>query len=161
MIVFLPLLSTRELSDTSICIPQESHFDIFLVTFPSSGCSQMSLALGKKLLTNNFHCNTHLSPSLLPRQMDVWLVSSTSASFQVSQVFVVLQPQGRTFSHLKLEFLESCCWAMKGRDLYYHHHVYLCSWAISHPILTFLLFACFAFQDDLYSPLLGTWCIQW
>lgn len=38
MLVFLPLLPTRELSDTSFCISQESCFGFFLVTLPSSGC---------------------------------------------------------------------------------------------------------------------------
>lgn len=36
--------SHQGLSDTSMCIPQGSCFDIFLATFPSSWCSQMTHA---------------------------------------------------------------------------------------------------------------------
>lgn len=114
MIVFLPLLPTRELSDTSICTPQESCFDIFLVTFPSSGCSQMSLALGKKLFTSYINHNTHFSPSLVPRQRDVWMVSSTSASFQVSQVFVILQLPSMVFPSPAVPLFHCSWWSGSG-----------------------------------------------
>lgn len=112
MLVFLPFLPTREISDTSICIPQESSFGIFLVPFSSSECPHMSLPLGKKLLTNDVHLNTNFSSSLLSRK--VWLVPSTSVFSQASQAFAGLWAQGRTFRtfiYLKLDSLENCWWA--------------------------------------------------
>lgn len=69
----------------------------------------MSLTLGKKLLTNDVHHNTNFSSSLLSRE--VWLVPPTSVFSPTSQAFAGLWAQGRTFSSLKPDSLESCCWA--------------------------------------------------
>lgn len=136
MFVFLPLLPTRELSHTSPCIPQESCFGIFLVTFPSPGCPHMSLALGKKLLTNDAHHNTFLSFSPLKEGL-------------VASLHICIFPD---FTSLKRDSLGSCWWAP---------HVHTCSGALEHPTLTFSLSTGFAFQDGSHPPSLGAQCTRW
>lgn len=91
MFVFLPLLPTRELSHTSTCLPQESCFGIFLVTFSSPGCPHMS----KKLLINDAHHNTFLSFPPLKEGL-------------VDSLHICIFPN---FTSLKRDFLGSCWWA--------------------------------------------------